>query len=365
MPDRAIAIGDRYLFLQPSQPLIKIQHGRRLMCRAVNGQVLPVRSSCLSWFWHSRDIMTIVFALGNLRQVVLISDRRLTRNGKLVTDESNKGGLITCLNGRFAFGFTGLGSVGKFETLPWLVETLREVGSPDFQFGGLLDRLKERADARFRTFGNVPPQDKRLSVLFAGYIDSATGPIPACAMLTNFQRPVEDDRRFMESQDRARDEFSLFTLENPVLVRHVGNGAAIRRGEVGRFVDLLRDKNPPWSVVARIGSEYLRELADRRLSQGLIGKQLTSIAISPDKSIPHAVAYHTDVVRAESKMPAEIVLLPWQCTADANITLTPDPDGKPVAVPKMHREAQCSCGSGLIFKECHGAPKGQDGLRIW
>lgn len=123
---------------------------------------------------------------------------------------------------------------------------------------------------------------------------------------------------------------------------------------MGCFVQLLRDKNPSWNVVARIGSEYLRKLADRRLPQGLIGRQLTSIAISPDKNVPHAVAYHTDVVSPSSRMPAEV-----------NITLTPEPDVKPVAVPKMHPQAQCSCGTGLPFKECHGAPGGQDGLRVW
>lgn len=51
--------------------------------------------------------MTLILSLGNLDHIVQISDRRLTINGKLVEDESNKCGVLFCLNARMGFGYTG------------------------------------------------------------------------------------------------------------------------------------------------------------------------------------------------------------------------------------------------------------------
>ena len=64
--------------------------------------------------------MTLIVALGNTEQVIQISDRRLTCDGKLIDDESNKCGVLFCLNARMAFGFTGLARWKNFETTKWL-----------------------------------------------------------------------------------------------------------------------------------------------------------------------------------------------------------------------------------------------------
>lgn len=60
--------------------------------------------------------MTLILGLGNREQFIQISDRRLTSNGLPQDDESNKAGMLICANGRLAFGFTGLGRAGTFET---------------------------------------------------------------------------------------------------------------------------------------------------------------------------------------------------------------------------------------------------------
>lgn len=64
-------------------------------------------------------------------------------------------------------------------------------------------------------------------------------------------------------------------------------------------------------VLELMAREYLHDLADRPRSASLIGKQLASIAISPDMSERWAVVYHSDVVDPEAVMPADVILLPW------------------------------------------------------
>lgn len=306
--------------------------------------------------------MTIVFALGNQRQVVLTSDRRLTANGRVQNDESNKGGILTCLNGRFAFGFTGLGSVNAFRTLPWLLEALRECGPPDFQMGGILRRLAHKANDTFRAHPSlrfVKPEHKVLSVMFAGYLQTENGPQLACAFVTNFEDPVQ------RIQYPRRDEFMLYMLELRVMVEYVGNWAGIRQPDLDHFAGLLTERDPPWPVVSRMAREYLHDLADRPASGGLIGKQLTSIAISPNVSEPWAVVYHTDTVDPESVMPADVILLPRGSKLESNITLRSSPNEPPVAVPKVHMNARCPCDSGLLYKDCHGAPGAKSAMRVW
>jgi hypothetical protein len=61
--------------------------------------------------------MTLIVSLVNADQVIQISDRRISRPGVIVTEESNKAGVLSCADARFAFGYTGLANVGSFDTM--------------------------------------------------------------------------------------------------------------------------------------------------------------------------------------------------------------------------------------------------------
>jgi hypothetical protein len=52
--------------------------------------------------------MTLIVALMAPAQAILVSDRRLTKNGQLVDDEKNKATVLVCADGRVAVAFTGL-----------------------------------------------------------------------------------------------------------------------------------------------------------------------------------------------------------------------------------------------------------------
>lgn len=88
--------------------------------------------------------MTLILAIGNLQQVVVVSDRRLTNNGVLVEDESNKATVLFCKDSRLAVAYTGLAKLGSFSTRRWLPEALMESAAPDFLMGPTIERLTKR-----------------------------------------------------------------------------------------------------------------------------------------------------------------------------------------------------------------------------
>jgi len=67
--------------------------------------------------------MTLIIAAGNPDQFVQVSDRRLTANGVVQDDESNKAIVLNCANARLSIGFTGLAKVGTFNTRDWILST--------------------------------------------------------------------------------------------------------------------------------------------------------------------------------------------------------------------------------------------------
>ena len=93
--------------------------------------------------------MTIILALGNADQLIQVSYRRLSINGRLTEDDAFKSGVFICSNARLAFGFTGLAKCGIFNTDTWLLENLCKLGPPDFDAQSILDRLRIKSHTRF------------------------------------------------------------------------------------------------------------------------------------------------------------------------------------------------------------------------
>src|SRR6266496_2519895 len=98
--------------------------------------------------------------MGNLQQVVLVSDRRLTRNGVNFEDQSNKAFVFVCRDARLAVAYTGLAELGTFLTRQWLPEALMESAAPDFRMGPIIEqRFAERATRDFANLKLEKPSD--------------------------------------------------------------------------------------------------------------------------------------------------------------------------------------------------------------
>src|SRR3990172_2948190 len=113
--------------------------------------------------------MTLILAMANRQQVVLLSDRRLTHEGHVLDieddlkDESNKAAVFVCRKARRAVAYTGLAKEGSFLTKRGLPVALMESAAPDFLMGPTIDRFRKRAT---RDFANIPartPASKRFS----------------------------------------------------------------------------------------------------------------------------------------------------------------------------------------------------------
>jgi len=303
--------------------------------------------------------MTLILTLGNSEQMLQVSDRRLSRNGQLVEDESSKAGLLTCLNARLAFGFAGIAEYDLFRTRDWLLETLGDSG-PEYNAMEILERLRSRASDTFRkdpALRSLHPKDKRLSVMFSDYLYHHVPPLAAFAILTNFQNVTRG-----VDETEALDEFLLtFASERrpsvgePTLIQRVGNWRAMTRDDEVALRSLLKDRKPRHAIIGK-AVELVREMADRPVANNTIGKQLSVISLPRDPMLPVESGYYSSVNSYVGYMHDVVWIQPGWSQAIKSPRYGPlrRPGVPPAFVAKVGRNHPCPCGSGKKYKQCHG-----------
>lgn len=302
--------------------------------------------------------MTLVLTLGNRDQVVQISDRRLSTNGKPIDDESGKTGVLFCPNARLAFGYTGIARFKSFDTFSWLLQALHDSAPPSFIAQDIIETLKVRATQTFATHPALVPAPrsvKALSVLFSGYIYGTGYPKQGYALLSNYVN-LRTGHRYSEPQDEFETRFFSETdaSDNPTMIERIGNWHGIADADMYELRQLISERKPREAIVG-VAVDLLRKIADRPKSANCIGKQLTTICISPDITEPVETAYHSNVVRRPTYMPAHVFLFPDNHATVSNISVVPvEPDTMPMSVPKVNKNAACPCGSRVRYKKCHG-----------
>ncbi|MEJ7700321.1 MAG: hypothetical protein WKF71_11840 [Pyrinomonadaceae bacterium] len=198
--------------------------------------------------------MTLILTMGNREQVIQISDRRLSCNGKLVDDESNKAEILLCKDARHIFGFTGLAKYKSFDTRYWLLNALYECCPPDFEINKIIVRFKERAIKDFQTLStlrSIPRKHKRLSIMFSGYNYYGNPPFGVHGILTNYQNFTTgiDDTE-------AWDEFEMhcWTEKRPLdheftHIQRIGSWAAMNNDDEISLRKLLKELKPYQAIV--------------------------------------------------------------------------------------------------------------------
>lgn len=243
--------------------------------------------------------MTLVLTLGNRDQVIQVSDRHLSWNGRLVDDESNKADVLTCMNAKLAIGFKGLARYGEFDTRYWVVDALYESSPPDYLAREIIERFRERASETFSRkpmVHNIPRSHKRLSIMFSGYLYHHEPPLIGYAIVTNYQ-DFETGRDSPEAWDEFTAKFwnECRSLDwEPTLVQRVGNWRAMRDADVAALRALLQARKLPRAIIGK-GVELMREMADRPAAQGTIGKQISTIYIPLDPSKSVESGYYSRV----------------------------------------------------------------------
>ncbi len=311
--------------------------------------------------------MTLIVSLGNRDQVIQISERRLTSKGKIVAEEANKAGVLSCANARVLYGFSGVARIGGFLTSHWLLRVLHDCGPADFTIGGMLNRLMERASddfARIPELRRLSSQQKRLTVMFSGYGYFEDYPVLINSLLSNFQ-----DFEAGRDEPEAWDHFRIASFnegsprsETPTLIQRIGAWQAMEHEDVAVLRSMLEERKPADAIVGK-GVHVLREMAGRSAADRTIGRQVSSVTLLPDRSRMPTVGYHSESLRTEYSMPDLVV----QMHADLRTAVgsmgfqlyasdSPTTLGVPVnlAIPRVGRNMPCPCGSGRKYKWCHG-----------
>lgn len=268
---------------------------------------------------------------------------------------------MLCVNARLAFGYTGLARYGSFKTIDWLLTALHESGPPDFIAHSVLERLRENASRTLRQHSalqHAPRFAKKLSIMFSGYIYGNGRPQQGYALISNYVN-LDTGHQFDTTQDEFMSRYfsAIDVASNPTLIERIGNWHGITERDIYQFRQVLNERKPRQAILD-VAVDFIRNLADRPGSKKCIGKQLTSICISPNLQDPVETNYHTSVVRRGTYMPAQVFLHPNNHCIISNISIEPgDEATPPISVPKTNKNAPCPCGSKIRFRNCHGKRK--------
>lgn len=124
--------------------------------------------------------MTLLFTALSDEYVVQVSDRRLTRNGKLYDDEANKAICVGCTDATFSIAYTGLGTIRGQRSDEWVVDYLASINAGNLTFHELFKSLHKEVASRFSGFQHLGDK-RRISFVLAGFV----GRGPFLALLSN------------------------------------------------------------------------------------------------------------------------------------------------------------------------------------
>ena len=301
--------------------------------------------------------MTFILTLGNLDQVIQVSDRRLTSKQGPVDEEQNKTGSLVTADGRFAFAFTGLARVGAFNTRDWLIAALPECGAPTYESYHVFEDLKRRATNDFRVLPELreaPAHARGLTIIFAGYLYRESPPRLAYAVLSN---AVGADG--IVRPDIGNDFVCDYRTGQPAnrdlaLVKPLGFLPAMKPEDGDALLNMLASHKPAHAILGK-AIEVVRMLADRPEARSTIGKQLCSITLSVNLNVAASSDYHSNIPTATTYIPDIVFVTPSQRGAISNISIAPvEQSTAPSVGPKLGRNRHCFCGSGKKYKRCHG-----------
>lgn len=302
--------------------------------------------------------MTLIIAMANREQAILVSDRRLTANSRLVDDDSNKAAGIILADARLGAAFTGLAQAPGFTTNRWLCKVLTELAAPEHRMEPLLERFAARAERDFS--GITGNWDKRLTVGFVGYSYDCDPPRPWLWRVSNFEGGPDD-----QAGSQAGTQFTTLYWrgrhpppDRVCLLRAFGGTNAISSGDMDALHHLLHALKPARALVGK-AVEVIQAASRSPKARGTIGTRITSVVVPSNPARPGYTEYHTDQVLHQS---GGVVFIEarggvhgsWFLEVDSVGTL--DASGNPAisAVPKVGRNQPCPCGSGEKYKRCHG-----------
>ena len=232
--------------------------------------------------------MTLLLPMINRDQAVVVADRRLSRKGRVRTEEWTK--LLTFVtdDARVAVGICGLAQInqgkpakpgrppkpGDFDASFWLMDALLECARADHRLLPTLERLRAKATNDICGLG-APLEVRRLTVVFAGYLYAEGSPRPCFHNLTNFDRMGQWPQKNAFAEFELEPHFGPRADEDgePVLFASFGGDGVLTSADRDSCIELLRERRPTEAYVQK-GIDVIKRAADYPASQGRIGKQI-------------------------------------------------------------------------------------------
>jgi hypothetical protein len=292
--------------------------------------------------------VTQIVAAGNSAYAVVVADRRFTVRGKLVDeadDERNKLILIATPTARLGVAFCGLAWLGAFTTEPWLAQRLHEAlvrggGTPD------LDWLCEHATHDFAPLPREQPEravDQRcIWIVMAGFISEKHGAMPAYAQLSNAW-PTERGIRAGAFHTEVFGPMNPEECETQRAYAMSFGAVRVEQSRVDELKRLVDQDRPPAAAVGQ-ALRTLRAARSQTPDDGPIGPRSGAVIVWSEPSRQPEGRYFGPRGATIHFMPTLVTRhgIESSVTVERNATL-------------VAPNAPCSCGSGRLFRRCHGA----------
>lgn len=297
--------------------------------------------------------MTFAIVLANADQIIQVSDRRLTWNGELVDDASNKAGHLLCDDASLLYCFTGLARIGSGHlTSRWLLEAIQAASQRAPTYRELVECFAEEAGRYFansREIVSLPASHRRLTVMFSGY---TADQFIVNVLVSNFQ----DFTNFIDYPD-ARNDFTVYAersvepaTQNPTMIQAIGQFHAMNSGDEQQVREMLQ-RRAPAEALRQKAISLVRDIAMRHRSGGTVGFKLNTARIKfAEPQIPYSGYVSDEVEREISLLDQVDARSAGSKLLISNFKITGD---SPVVFPRAHRNAPCPCGSGKKFRFCH------------
>jgi hypothetical protein len=273
-----------------------------------------------------------------------------------VSEEQEKAFTVETEDSRVCVSYTGLAKknlfVGEFDTYRWLIESFIEAGPPDFRIYNVIERFAAIATKRFSTdpwLRVVADHVRTLEIIVGGFLYSVDPPLGIWAQITNIQPDgsVGDFRATQWNEDRSSDDPFY-------VVRAIGYTAPLPHDGCGPIVQsLLNPRASPDALISQI-SDVIDRVAQSPLSHNLVGRQLDTIELYRDPSQHPRSARVSAVASHRFSMPGSVMIKSDGSFAIGSFFMEADPANPPIAVPRVHRNAPCPCGSRRPYRRCHG-----------
>lgn len=293
--------------------------------------------------------MTLNLFLANSDRGIVLSDRRLIENGRVMDSQATKVATVVGLDGRAVMAFTGLAKFRSFDSSRWLLEAIGAAGAGNRSIAGAVPELLALLQAKVDSLGITRADDRRLSVTLLGYLYGGGGPVAHAWRLSNYEGDRFDRREVRQAGDFVMAAYAQ-TASDDVLAYPSGFDSAFTAGEQSALVGLLGERRPASAVIGK-AIEVMRRIANEPASQGWIGMDYTSAVLPSDPNLPVSAEFHVGTPGNTVYLPSSADLVHGILLADPSVT---QETAEPWLVPKTGRNDPCPCGSGLKYKRCHG-----------